>query len=1097
MQFLSDGLAARKEVRFVPHWGFPSIRLHTRPADDLLLLLQDPDLPDREFVIRAFPPPPGLVPDFFLEEPERTLSDREATRVAAALKTELEHSSASVRRAAASELAYYKSSSARRALLAAADDPEPWVRKAVAEALAHGRSPARAKELIRMLKEHPSRRARQTAVLALGQLLWPDFFWFPSADEEEGSRPALPEKQITAALVSALDDPSPRVRAPAASALARCSEKNARHALLAALTDQSVLVRAEAAWAAGIQKDKRALPRLKQMVQTGEKPERLAAVSALPSFGQPGELALVRAMTDADLDVRCDAANALGEDLSPRTITALCSLVRTGGRDAARRASWKLLPIKTQQVTEALAAALERPHPGLRARAAWELAERGDARGVPVLIERFDDPEVNWLPGRLQKPLGRKAVPALIDALGHQQRAVRMGAARSLGGLKAGAAAKPLNDVLTDRRADRLEVFAAAEALAQIGTPAARKALDRHLDHRSRAVRLIAAAALAGAGSTRGLPILVRTALTSKTDDDRSKAEQALEYLGAKAAPALAAELGRAGEAGRAAAEMLVRLRGPGLDALFGVLADEDHPGRARAAAALDDRDERPWALSADDVAASHAQRARLAAARVAAILDDDRAVRLAALKSLAPSNWAELRRLVRWPADSREAEKPDAREQRLIDALRTCLSDSDPAVRAAAIGPLARYVWAVSLEPLRRALKDEDVRVRLSAARALDQLETPSQHRTLAFLDAADAGARAAAVSALVAQGLRSVPDAIAALDDADPRVRIAAANTLAALMDPRATPALIEVLRGDKVAAVRAAAAAALGGPEEKKEAGTVEDIFADPQVGEGRPVAPPGIMDPAAVDPLIAALEDDAYLVRRAALFALVWPGDLRALRPILGMWTREAPLLPERGARVEPWRRPEWIEYVRDRDPALKAARALVRRAENDPASLERRLSLLDDLRPRVRLFAVTGLAADTEQITAELVRISLHDRNDVVRQAAARALAWGPKGAGRKGLVAGAKDPDPAVRRHALEAAARSTELFAHLGRGGPRGVGCRRVWVLDMFIAAMDDEDPAVRKTARLLVDRLPLPEKRTKEELRAWWREAWPWPFF
>ncbi len=54
------------------------------------------------------------------------------------------------------------------------------------------------------------------------------------------------------------------------------------------------------------------------------------------------------------------------------------------------------------------------------------------------------------------------------------------------------------------------------------------------------------------------------------------------------------------------------------------------------------------------------------------------------------------------------------------------------------------------------------------------------------------------------------------------------------------------------------------------------------------------------------------------------------------------------------------------------------------------------------------------------------------------------------------------------------------------------GLGGRRIWVVDMFIA-MHDEDELVRETALLLLERLPVPEKRTKEDLRRWWRRASP----
>jgi HEAT repeat protein len=84
--------------------------------------------------------------------------------------------------------------------------------------------------------------------------------------------------------------------------------------LIKALGDEDMNVRQNAAVALGMIRDKRAVEPLKNVVGDGDKDVRLAAVRALGWIGDPSAVVhLIRATEDKDKDVRRSAAIALGE----------------------------------------------------------------------------------------------------------------------------------------------------------------------------------------------------------------------------------------------------------------------------------------------------------------------------------------------------------------------------------------------------------------------------------------------------------------------------------------------------------------------------------------------------------------------------------------------------------------------------------------------------------------------------------------------------------------------------------------------------------------------------------------------------------------
>ena len=245
-------------------------------------------------------------------------------------------------------------------------------------------------------------------------------------------------------------------------------------------------------------------------------------------------------------------------------------------------------------------------------------------------------------------------------------------------------------------------------------------------------------------------------------------------------------------------------------------------------------------------------------------------------------------------------------KDPRAVEPLIAALGDERSDMRQAAAKALGAIGDARAMEPLIAALKDAEWRVREAAAQALDHLGwEPAQDEiagwywiakrdwdkcvalgalTVEPLIAAlkDAGwsVRADAAKALGKIGdPRVVEPLIAALKDKDEYVRKAADEALVKIGAPAVEP-LIAALKGENKD-VRQAAAAILGRlgwqPGRDEAAGWYWMVKGDWHncVALGSP----------AVKPLIAALKDESFSVRRAAAEALGKIGDPRAVEPLI--------------------------------------------------------------------------------------------------------------------------------------------------------------------------------------------------------------------
>jgi HEAT repeat protein len=349
-------------------------------------------------------------------------------------------------------------------ILAAVEDcyaPDPETRARAAHRL--GNRAARAApaipQLIALLADEPQSPAEESAgglwgvewkawadtplVGWFARLLIPkDFEYVRDAGPEACS--ALVEIGFASVepLIAALNDPLPRVRMYAATALANIADPRAVEPLIARLSDDDYRPTMAATLALGQFADDRAARALDAMLRHpptrhGESSpgypwapsHREAAAQALAFMGPPGWAPLLTALRDADADVRRGAAAGIAGRLSgwpveePGDATplaralaplladpdeavseeaarglayvpqdwaalALYEALDDSRKDVRERAASALLDSEAPSVADLLARLLERP--GLRTKAACRLAALGDGRAAGPLLEALD-----------------------------------------------------------------------------------------------------------------------------------------------------------------------------------------------------------------------------------------------------------------------------------------------------------------------------------------------------------------------------------------------------------------------------------------------------------------------------------------------------------------------------------------------------------------------------------------------------------------------------------------------------------------------------------------------------------------------------------
>lgn len=475
--------------------------------------------------------------------------------------------------------------------------------------------------------------------------------------------------------------------------------------------------------------------------------------------------------------------------------------------------------------------------------------------------------------------------------------------------------------------------------------------------------------------------------------------------------PRLLSVLGDRGQTGarNAAAEALVLIGAPAVDALVALLQHEDPDQRKFAAdilgpigsreaepalvRALGDPDPNVRVSVAEALGQVGGERASTALARVLGC--GDALLELSALEALmrleTPATLPVLFELVKRPLLRRAATRalglvpqPEARE-----AISRALGADSPVIREAALGaiglqvrhgsPESRQALASDLRPLVQretrmlewldeGLGSEDVEAVRGALFCHGLLS--GAHRVRQIAEAAeDARLSDDALKALVQRG----PDAARALatelETLGASARVVAAEALVQLAEPSLVP-VFEKLSDSVEAEIRMFAVKALGRSQSVAALGPVVAQLGDPELG---PTASRAVIELAQSFPHDARAELESILTQSPSAAAL------RA-------WAAVA------GAEALPQLR----RAARDADASLRSAAAeavgILGSAAEEVTELLR--VALSDESVEVRVAAASGLGRIPSQVAEPLLQIALADRDPAVVCAAIEAAASG-------------------------------------------------------------------------------------------------------
>lgn len=246
---------------------------------------------------------------------------------------------------------------------------------------------------------------------------------------------------------------------------------------IAALKDEDWAIREEAATLLGGFKDPRAVCPLVSILKDRDRSVREAAIGALTSIGEPSIMPLGACLGDPELSVQ-EAASAI------------------------------LASIADGRVRDPLIRALQSHDWIVRMHAAKALGRIREPESVPPLIPLLQDnvkavrEEVS---GALAS-IGDAAIPALLDALRHEEWLVRLHAVEALGKAKSRKAVEPLLSTLFNDRDSAIREDA-VRALGEIGDSQAVEFLYAAM--KEPALRTLAVEALGRIGDRRAVPHLI------------------------------------------------------------------------------------------------------------------------------------------------------------------------------------------------------------------------------------------------------------------------------------------------------------------------------------------------------------------------------------------------------------------------------------------------------------------------------------------------------------------------------------------------------------------------------------------------------------
>lgn len=601
------------------------------------------------------------------------------------------------------------------------------------------------------------------------------------------------------------------------------------------------------------------LERYLKALQSEDEEIRAAAIAALRSLGRPAAEFLIGALSDPHYGVRIAAAEGLGEIGDESGVNPLILLLDDTERDVRIAAAGALAQIRDARAIAPLIRQFGDGYPQVRSAAAAAAAGFGlDA--LESLEAALDDPVpvIRLTAARAIGIVGNpRSIPLLIGHLEDPAREVGVVAAQTLG--KFGRPAiEPLSLVLeTGGKEGRL---AAIDALAKIEAEQADETLRYALRDENAEVREKAAVALRRRRATGVWQSALGNQARQEKEVPKEKGsvgqenQRAFEQSGRQDIDTLIAALkDKSLDVQLSATTRLIMMGRPAVEGLIQALKGENPEIQIAAAGILGEMRETAVEPLMD------------------ALNDEDRLVRLVAARNLG-----------------------NIGNERAIEALSESLRrEPDDEVRATVAEALGYMGSRQVIEPLALALRDRNEEVKVAAARSLGYIgDSRAIEPLIRALSDVDDRVRYAALEALKEPGGTVLGHLVETLRSGDERFRAGVAEALEAVgWEPKTNEELtLYLMARDRWAEIELVGGGALP---------ILAEVLSDPSI-EIRANAVKAIArigGKNAVDPLIRALQDDAFVVRKRAERALVDMGD--AAIPALTLAASEARLEAKEG------------------------------------------------------------------------------------------------------------------------------------------------------------------------------------------------------
>lgn len=239
------------------------------------------------------------------------------------------------------------------------------------------------------------------------------------------------------ALIAALEDANPGVRAGAARALGKIGDTRALNALISRLRhDTHAEVRKNAVWALHMG-DIRAIDALIGALRDSDEWVRFGAVIVLSKIGEPAIEPLLAALRDPQILVRANAAEVLGRIGDQRAAEGLAEALSDEEAYAWHQAAIALGRLGDARAVRHLIAIVENGNSDLRTKAIKALGQIRDVRAVDTLLDVIYQQEDRWMRLFAIEALGNigdiRAIDALVDMAYDESRDLRTKAIVTLG----------------------------------------------------------------------------------------------------------------------------------------------------------------------------------------------------------------------------------------------------------------------------------------------------------------------------------------------------------------------------------------------------------------------------------------------------------------------------------------------------------------------------------------------------------------------------------------------------------------------------------------------------------------------------------------